>query len=97
MAIKISEVKITDIKEYMKVESSDEDNIINAIMQAAKAHIKAYTGLTLATMEDKEDLTIVLFILCTEMYENRSGTSKDGSKIREVLDRLLGAHSINLL
>lgn len=93
----ISQITLQEIKDYLKVEHDHEDNLILQIMESMKFHIKTYTGLTDETMNDKEDLVIALYVLCDEFYNNRGATTNEKNKVREVLDRLLGSHSVNLL
>ena len=93
----ISQVTVKDIKGYLRIEHDLEDVLIGQILSSMKSHIQSYTGLTDAQMDDKEDLIIALYVLCDEFYNNRSGTTNEKNKVREVLDRLLGMHSVNLL
>lgn len=94
--MKISEVTITDLKEYANVEHDLDDNLFQTILVATKAYIKGYTGLTTEAMDTKEDLTIALMILSNEMYENRV-YSVDNDKVNSVVNNLLGMYSMNLL
>jgi uncharacterized phage protein (predicted DNA packaging) len=94
--IKISEVTIQNIKDYLRLEDDTEDTLISTILVAIKAYIKSYTGLTIEFMDTKEDLTIVLMILANEMYENRQYTvEKD--KVNKVVQSILDMHCVNLL
>ena len=68
----ISAVTISDIKLYAKIESGSlEDNLLTAILVAGKEYIKSHTGLTTEQLDEHEDLTIALLILCSDMYEQR--------------------------
>lgn len=94
--MKISEVTIEDLKEYAVVSHNLDDKLFTNILAASKAYIKSYTGLTLEEMDTKEDLTIVLMILCNEMYDNRAYTVEN-DKANKVVNSILDMHSINLL
>ena len=94
--MKISEVTLEDIKDYIRVDSDDEDKFLNSILIGSKAYIKSYTGLDLNKMDEKEDLSIVLFILCSELYDNRQYTV-DKSNVNPIVQSILDMHSINLL
>lgn len=94
--MKISQVTITDLKEYANVCHSLDDNLFHNILLAVKAYIKSYTGLTIEEMDNKEDLTIALMILCNEMYDNRAYTVEN-DKANKVVNSILDMHSINLL
>lgn len=94
--MKISEVTITDLKEYANVDHSLDDNLFHNILLAVKSYIKNYTGLTIEEMDNKEDLTIALMILCNEMYDNRAYTVEN-DKTNKVVNSILDMHSVNLL
>lgn len=96
--MKISEVTIGDLKEYANEYNNDPEVIkaFNTILPACKAYIKSYTGLDDTTLDTKEDLTIALFVLANEMYDNRAFTVQD-NKVNTVIKTILDMHSINLL
>lgn len=94
--MKISDVSIEDIKQYANIYHNEDDNLISSILTAAKSYIRNYTGLTDEQMDQKEDLTIVLMVLCSEMYDNRAFIAED-SKVNLVIKSILDMHSINLL
>lgn len=94
--MKISEVTITDLKEYANIDHDYDDKIFSNILLAAKSYIKSYTGLNEEQIDNKEDLTIALMVLCNEMYENRIYTVEN-DKVNKIVNSILDMHSINLL
>jgi len=92
--MKYSEITIAEINEYLHVEN--EDNLINTLLTASKAFVKGYTGLSIEQLDTYEDMTMVIFCLCAEMYDNRQFTvsKKD---INPVIKIILDMYSINLL
>ncbi|WEG14001.1 head-tail connector protein [Pullulanibacillus sp. KACC 23026] len=103
--MKISEVQISDLKNYAHVYFDDDDNLFTAILAAGKAFISTYTGLPLVddpgngitdSIDDHEDLTIALMVLSNEMYDNRAMTV-DNDKLNFVVKAILDSHSVNLL
>ena len=94
--MKVSEVTIDDLKEYANVEHDYDDNIFNNILLAAKSYIKGYTGLNDEQIDNKEDLTIALMVLCNERYDNRV-FSVENNKANTVITNILDMHSVNLL
>lgn len=94
--MKISDVSIEDIKQYANIYHNEDDNLIFSILTAVKSYIRNYTGLSDEQMDQKEDLTIALMVLCNEMYDNRAFTIED-SKVNSVIKSILDMHSINLL
>ena len=98
--MKISEVTLEVLKNYIRVDTDEDDLFIQGILNAAKSYVKNYTGLTDEAIDLKEDLTIAVFILSADMYDNRSATDasvKTKTKVSFVLDSILGMHSTNLL
>lgn len=94
--MKISEVNITDLKEYANVDHDYDNNIFSNILLSSKSYIKSYTGLNEEQIDSKEELTIALMILCNEMYENRIYTVEN-DKVNKIVNSILDMHSINLL
>lgn len=94
--MKISEVTIEDLKEYAVVSHNLDDKLFSNILLASKAYIRSYTGLNDTALDEKEDLTIALMILCNELYDNRAYTVEN-DKSNKVVNSILDMHSINLL
>lgn len=94
--MKISEITVEKLKEYMRVDNSDEDIFIESSLVGAKAYIKNYTGLTNEQIEEKEDFTLVIYVLCSEMYDNRLYTVEKAI-INPIIKSILDMHSVNLL
>jgi hypothetical protein len=96
--LKISEVTVQDLKEYAR-EDNNEPEIIKAftnILVGVKAYINGQTGLTFEQMDTKEDLTMVLFVLANEMYENRQYTVQN-DKVSVIIKSILDQYCVNLL
>lgn len=94
--MKVSEIGLKEIKDYLRITENDEDTFIQTIILASKAFIRSYTGLNENQMDSKEDLAIVLYVLCSEMYDNRQYTA-DKDKVNIIVKTILDMHSINLL
>ncbi|WP_066316956.1 head-tail connector protein [Bacillus sp. FJAT-29814] len=96
--MKISEVTRQDLKDYAREYNDDPETnkTFDLIHTAGKSYIKNYTGLSYDQMDTKEDLTIVLFVLVNEMYDNRT-FSVENDKVNPVIKSILDMHSINLL
>lgn len=94
--MKVSEITLENLKEYMRVDVNDEDTFIESVLIGAKAYIKGYTGLDYVGIDEKEDLSLVVYVLCSEMYDNRQYTV-DKVTINPIIKSILDMHSINLL
>lgn len=69
--MKVSELTIAECKAYCRAED-EEDAIFTILLAAGKAYIKGQTALTEEQMDQYEDLTAALLILCADLYENRA-------------------------
>ena len=56
MAMTVSEITINVLKDWLGVSDGDE-TALNACLTAAKSRAVGYTGLTLAELDEHEDLT----------------------------------------
>jgi uncharacterized phage protein (predicted DNA packaging) len=94
--MKISEIKIADIKEYLHVYHDEDDNLISAILIASKSFVRNYTGLSSENLDAKDDLSMAVFILSSELYDNRAYTVEN-TNVNPVIEAILNMHSVNLL
>jgi uncharacterized phage protein (predicted DNA packaging) len=94
--MKISEINIDVLKNYIHVYHDEDNTLLEAILSGSKAFIQSYTGLASDAIDLKEDLTIALMVLCAEMYDNRS-YSVDNHEINPVVKTILHMYAINNL
>ena len=94
----VSAITYQDIADYLRLDevTADEQNTLNNLISIAKAYIQGYTGLTAAQLDEHEDFIIVVFILCQDMYDNRT-LYVDNSNLNNVVDTILGMYRVNLL
>jgi N12 class adenine-specific DNA methylase len=94
--MKISEISITELKNYLHVYHTEDDKLLTAILIAAKAFVKNYTGLAEDNLDISEDLSMAVFILSADLYDNRVYTVENNS-VNPVIHAILNMHSVNLL
>lgn len=105
--MKISEVTIDEVKKYARVDGTEDDWLMSAILNAAKSYISNQTGLPLLpdtdaagettdSVDDYEDLTVALFVLTTDMYDQRSMTV-DSRNPNKVVESIVASHCRTLL
>ena len=94
----VSEITPVELAKYAREDETDTEilSTFTLILSAVKAYIKGYTGLSDELLDTKEDISIAVFVLANEMYENRVFTVKD-SNVNKVVQSILDMHSINLL
>ncbi|MEG0899566.1 MAG: head-tail connector protein [Oscillospiraceae bacterium] len=97
--MKISDITISDLKSYAKVDSTDEDAIFTNILAASKQYIFSQTGLTPQQADLKEDLSMALMIIASDMYDNRAYTTQTSriTNVNAVVDSIIGQYCVNLL
>lgn len=93
--MKVSEIEVEHVAQYIKLDEYDEDEL-QAIVDAAKAFIQSYTGLSKDEVDQHEDFYIVVMILCQDMHDNRC-IYVDKNNLNKVVDTILGMHCVNLL
>jgi N12 class adenine-specific DNA methylase len=94
--MRVSEITITELKNYLHVYHTEDDKLLTAILVAAKAFVKNYTGLAEDNLDISEDLSMAVFILSAELYDNRVYTV-DKNTVNPVIQAILNMHSVNLL
>ncbi len=97
--MKLSEIDVPFVKEYLRQDGDEDDRLIGAILEGAKDYIVKYTGQTLEQLEEGEDLTVAVLVLCAEFYDNRTINVNDRLNLRVnmMLESLIGRYSVNLI
>lgn len=95
--MKVSEITVSDVASYLKLENGEyRETEIQALIDISKAFIRSYTGLDDTEIDKHEDFVIVVYILCQDMYDNRS-MYVDKSNLNKVVETILSMHCVNLL
>jgi hypothetical protein len=94
--MKVSKITFQEIADYIRLtEISEEDkSLLDNLINIAKAFIKENTGVQ--DLDEYDDFTIVVFILCQDMYDNRT-LYVDKTNLNKVVETILGMHSLNNL
>lgn len=96
---KVSDITAQSVADYLRIAElteSDEDFITTCI-NVAIDYILKYTGIEDAeTLDDYNDMVIVVYVLCQDMYDNRA-MYVDNSNVNRVVENILGLHQRNLL
>ena len=96
---KVSDITYQDIADYIRLNvdiDNNEINTLNTLLKVSKAFICNYTGKTTAELDNYQDFIIVVFVLCQDMYDNRT-LYVDSDNLNKVVETILGMHSTNLL
>ena len=96
---KVSDITAQDVADYLRIAEliENDENFITSTISVAIDYILKYTGIEDATELDKyNDMVIVVFVLCQDMYDNRA-MYVDTSNVNRVVENILGLHQRNLL
>ena len=94
----VSKITVTDIANYIRLaEVSEEDLILlTNLKQIAIDFIISYTGLSAEEIDKHSDFVIVVYVLCQDMWDNRTLYIEKGN-LNKVVETILGLHCVNLL
>lgn len=67
-------LNIDEMKLYLRVDGSEEDEMINSLIEYSKEEIKDATGAAMEDYGDSEVYKMLQKIIITDRYENRSST-----------------------
>ena len=94
----VSEITVNDIVNYLKIGEIDNNLLkeLETYLKIAKKYIKDETGLDTEKLDLHEDFIIAIYVLCQDMYDNRT-LYVDKNNTNKVVETILGRHRINLL
>lgn len=93
---KVSDITVQDVTEYLRLPevTASDQALLNSLIGIAKEYIKNYTGRD--DLDEFQDFVIVVFVLVQDMWDNRT-MYVDKSNLNNVIEAILGMHSVNLL
>lgn len=97
MITKVSEITVEDLKSYLRISddlSEDDKKFLETILNSSINYIKNNIGID--DVDKYSDLVIVVFVLCQDMYDNRT-LYVDKNNVNKVVSSILGQHDNNLL
>lgn len=95
---KVSEIRWQDVADYLRLDEVNNNDIstLNTLINISKTFISNYTGRPLEELDNYQDFVIVMFVLCQDMWDNRT-MYVDSKNLNNVIESILGMHSVNLL
>lgn len=95
---KVSDISYQDLADYLRLSEIDDDDIntLNNLLNVSKTFISNYTGRTTEELDNYQDFVIVVFVLCQDMWDNRT-MYVESKNLNNVVEIILGMHSVNLL
>jgi hypothetical protein len=95
MVSKVSEITAEDVANYIRLDDYDVSEI-ETYLNIAKNYISNYTGISVENLDEYADFIIVIYILCQDMYDNRTMYVESGN-INKVVQTILDMHTMNNL
>ena len=95
---KISEITQTDLVDYLRISELDssQTQLLTTIKAAAINYVVGVTKLTLEQLDNYPDLTIAVYALVQDMYDNRA-IYVDKANISDTVSTILNMYRTNLL
>ena len=103
MVSKVSEITTRDVADYLRLTEYEEADI-ETYLNIAKNYISNYTGIPewdeyeydddedVETLDSYADFVIVVYVLCQDMYDNRS-MYVDRGNVNKVVQTILDMHT----
>lgn len=99
MIEKVSNITAGDIADYIRLNDFSKSEI-ETYLNIAKSYISNYTGIPQEgegeNLDTYADFVIVVFILCQDMYDNRT-MYVDSGNLNKVVQTVLDMHTRNNL
>ena len=95
---KISEITIDDLVDYLRLPDVDSAQLtlLTTIKAAAINYIVGVTNLTIEALDNYPDMTIAVYALVQDMYDNRA-IYVDKANISDTVSTILNMYRTNLL
>ena len=78
-------VTLKEMKDYLRVDSNEEDDLIESLIEAATIYIDECCGISYKSIENKTKLAVILIKkLVADMYSNREGIIENKVQDRKV-------------
>ena len=94
--MKISTLNLPSVKQYLRIDTDEDDEILGGIMDAAEGLIVSLTGLSAEAVRDISEMGYAFLCICQQMYDVRDMTvSKDS--LNPIVQQIIYAHAVNYL
>ena len=94
---KVSDITVNDLIEYIRTDDSPEtQKQLSTFLSSAKSYISSYTGLTAEQIDSHPDIVVAVYVLCQDMYDNRT-LYVDKGTVSPTVQTILEMYSVNLI
>lgn len=95
--IKITEIDLIFVKNYLKIDYEDDDQLLNLMIISAKSYIQSYLNKKFEEFEEiPSEFSIACLALVSHWYERREIQSEKASKdeLKYIFSGLLDLHRV---
>ena len=95
---KISEITLNDLVDYLRLPKLDgsQAQLLTTIKAAAVNYVIGVTALSAEPLDNYPDLTLAVYALCQDMYDNRT-IYVEKANISDTVSTILNMYRTNLL
>ena len=94
--MKISTLNLLSVKQYLRIDTDEDDELLGGIMDAAEGLIVSLTGLSAEEVRDISEMGYAYLCICQQMYDVRDMTlSKDS--LNPIVQQTIYAHAVHSL
>lgn len=94
--MKVSELTLDVIKQYLRVDGNDDDILLNMLLASSIQYCTSYMGCTTKDLEKYDDVTIVVLALIADSYEVRQFTTSTIT-LNPIMQGVLDLHCSNFI
>ena len=93
---RVSDITAADLAEYIRIPDPDSSDtqLLNNLLGVSMSFIEDYTGVS--DLDAYPDFVAAVFILVQDMWDTRT-LYVDKTNLNQVVDRILGMHTVNYL
>lgn len=94
--MKISTLNLPSVKQYLRIDTEEDDELLGGIMDAAEGLIVSLTGLSAEAVRNISEMGYAYLCICQQMYDVRDMTVSKGS-LNPIVQQIIYAHAVNYL
>lgn len=98
--MKVSELTNEYLVNYLRIDEPEdiEKQEVDGFLTSAISYCTSYTGLSKENLDEHEDITMVVLLLVSDMFDNRNlYIEGKTSNVNKAVERILSMHSVNLI
>lgn len=94
--MKVSEIDLPTLKQYLRVDGDDDDILLTAYLDGAKEYMCSYLGCDVDDLDKYAPLTVVAMAIVADAYEVRQFTSTTITK-NPLIEQMLAMYCDNFI